>query len=79
MAVSRATRRQFGSLGVVVAALVAAALVSSPSAVLDSIAGLSARPWRFVAVLAVLYVARPFLLWPVSALSVTVGFVLGTT
>lgn len=79
MAVSRATRRQFGGLGVVVAALTCAALVLSPRAVLDSVAGLSAHPWRFLAVLTVLYLARPFLLWPVSALSLTVGFVLGAT
>ncbi|MFC7139560.1 TVP38/TMEM64 family protein [Halosimplex aquaticum] len=79
MAVSRATRRQFGSLGAVGAALAAAAVVFSPSAVLDSIAGLSAHPWRFVATLAVLYLVRPFLLWPVSALSLTVGYVLGAT
>ncbi|WP_436927437.1 TVP38/TMEM64 family protein [Halosimplex amylolyticum] len=79
MAVSRATRRQFGSLGAAGAALAAAALVFSPGAVLDSIAGLSAHPWRFLAVLAVLYLARPFLLWPVSALSLTVGYVLGAT
>ncbi|WP_415380991.1 TVP38/TMEM64 family protein [Halosimplex sp. TS25] len=79
MAVSRATRRQFGSLGAVGAALAAAALAFSPRVVLDSIAGLSAHPWRFLAVLVVLYLARPFLLWPVSALSLTVGYVLGAT
>ncbi|WP_123538843.1 TVP38/TMEM64 family protein [Halosimplex salinum] len=79
MAVSRATRRQFGGIGVLGAVLAVAALLFSPGAVLDSVASLSAHPWRFVAVLAVLYLARPFLLWPVSALSLTVGFVLGAT
>ena len=79
MAVSRATRRQFGGLGAVAAVLASAALVFSPGAVLDAIAGLSTHPWRFLAVLVVLYLVRPFLLWPVSALSLTVGFVLGAT
>lgn len=79
MAVSRATRRQFGGLGALAAALAVGALVFSPRAVLDSVAGLSAHPWRFLGVLVVLYLARPFLLWPVSALSLTVGFVLGAT
>ncbi|WP_459192534.1 TVP38/TMEM64 family protein [Halosimplex sp. J119] len=79
MAVSRATRRQFGSLGAVGAVLAVAALVFSPAAVLRSIAELSAHPWQFLGVLVVLYLARPFLLWPVSALSLTVGYVLGTT
>jgi len=79
MAVSRATRRQFGGLGVAGALLACATLAFSPAAVLDWLAGLSAHPWQFLAVLAVLYVARPFLLWPVSALSLTVGYVLGAT
>jgi uncharacterized membrane protein YdjX (TVP38/TMEM64 family) len=42
-----------------------------------SVTHLSAHPLPFVGLLAVLYVARPFLMWPVSVLSVTVGFVLG--
>jgi len=79
MEVSEATRRQVASLGALAATLAAAALVFSPSAVLDSIAGLSAHPVLFLAVLLVAYVARPFLMWPVSVLSITVGFVLGTT
>ncbi|MFB6139186.1 MAG: TVP38/TMEM64 family protein [Halosimplex sp.] len=79
MAVSRATRRQFAGLGALAAALALVALVFSPERVLRSVAGLSTHPWRFLAVLAVLYLVRPFLLWPVSALSLAVGFVLGAT
>lgn len=77
MTVSQATRRQVASLGVLGALLAVAALLSSPAAVLGSLADLAADPVVFLGLLAVLYVARPFLMWPVSALSVTVGFVLG--
>jgi len=74
---SRATRRQLASLAVLGGALAVAAVVFSPRAVLAWVASLSARPALFLAVLAVCYVARPFLMWPVSALSITVGYVFG--
>ena len=77
MAVSRATRRQIGGLVALAVALAAGAVAFSPAAVLDSLVALSGDPWRFLAVLAVLYVVRPFVLWPVSLLSLTVGFVYG--
>lgn len=75
--VSQATRRQAASLGGLAVLFGGAALAFSPRAVLSSIAGLSARPWLFVAVVSLLFLARPFLMWPVSVLSVTTGFVLG--
>jgi uncharacterized membrane protein YdjX (TVP38/TMEM64 family) len=77
MSVSRATRRQVASLAALGAALGGAALVFSPETILKSLAHLSEHPVLFVGVIAVLYVARPFLMWPISVLSVTVGFVLG--
>jgi len=77
MTVSAATRRQIASLGGLAALVGGAALVFSPGTVLASLAHLSAHPVQFLALLAVLYVVRPFLMWPVSVLSVTVGFVLG--
>ena len=77
MAVSRATRRQVGGLGALAVALAVGAVVFSPAAVLDSLVALSGDPWRFLGVLAVLYLVRPFVLWPVSFLSLTVGFVYG--
>lgn len=77
MSVSQATRRQVASLGGLGAVLAVVALVFSPETVLRSLSHLAKHPLLFVGVLTVLYVARPFLMWPVSALSVTVGFVLG--
>jgi len=77
MTVSRATKRQVASLGALAAVLVGVSLVFSPGAVLEWVAGLSARPFVFLGVLSVLYLARPFLMWPISALSITVGYVLG--
>jgi len=77
MTVSRATRRQVASFGVLAAALGAVALAVSPGAVLASLAHLADHPLLVLGILSVLYVARPFLMWPVSVLSVTVGFTLG--
>lgn len=77
MRLSRATRRQLASLGALAAVVAGAALLFSPEAVLGSVERLAANPVALLAVLAVLYVARPFLMWPISVLSVTVGFVLG--
>jgi uncharacterized membrane protein YdjX (TVP38/TMEM64 family) len=77
MTVSRGTRRQVASLGALAALVGAAALVFSPETVLASLAHLAEHPLQFLALLSVLYVARPFLMWPISVLSVTVGFVLG--
>lgn len=77
MDVSRATRRQLASLGGLALVLGAVALVFSPDRALDSLAGLSSRPLLFLGILLVLYLARPFLMWPVSVLSITVGFVIG--
>ncbi|PSQ05767.1 hypothetical protein BRC92_01630 [Halobacteriales archaeon QS_4_69_31] len=79
MRASEATRRQVASLAVLALCLGTAALVFSPSAVVDSLTHLSDHPLVLLAVLTVLYLARPFLMWPVSVLSVTVGFVLGVT
>jgi uncharacterized membrane protein YdjX (TVP38/TMEM64 family) len=45
--------------------------------VVGSLTGLSERPLVLSGVLAVLYAVRPFLMWPISVLSITVGFVLG--
>ena len=77
MNVSRATRRQVASLGALAALFVGVSLVFSPGAVLEAVSELSTRPALFLGVLLVLYLARPFLMWPVSALSITVGYVLG--
>jgi uncharacterized membrane protein YdjX (TVP38/TMEM64 family) len=79
MNVSRATKRQLASLLALGLVLGGAAVVFSPAAVLGSISTLAERPAAFLAVIAVLYLARPFLMWPVSVLSITVGYALGAT
>jgi uncharacterized membrane protein YdjX (TVP38/TMEM64 family) len=77
MAVSRATRRQIASLAALAVIVGGAALVFSPSTAAESLAHMGDHLALFLGVLAALYLARPFLMWPVSVLSVTVGFVLG--
>ena len=73
----RATRRQlFGSV-LAGSAILAVAVVLSPTAVLGHAERLSARPALFLAVLGGLYFLRPFVLWPISAISILVGYVYG--
>lgn len=70
-------RRQVlaGSLLAVLGAV--GVLVLSPERVLRSVAGLGERPLLFAGCLLVAYGLRPLVLWPISALSILVGFVLG--
>lgn len=75
----RTTRRQLlGGLTLAALALVGL-LVFSPERVLTRLAGLGERPLLFAVGLIVLYSLRPLVLWPISALSILVGFVLGPT
>lgn len=74
---SRATRRQVASLAALGVVVAVGLVVFSPAALARWLAGLSARPLLFVGVLAVLYVVRPFLLWPIFLLSMVVGYVFG--
>jgi uncharacterized membrane protein YdjX (TVP38/TMEM64 family) len=73
----RATRRQLFGLVVGGGAVLAAAVALSPETFLRWAASLSARPLLFGAVLVGVYLCRPFVLWPISAVSVVVGYVLG--
>ena len=68
----RPTRR--GALTAVVAvALVGAGLLVSPATLLGRLGGVLTSPW-FPLVLVGLYLIRPALAWPITALSVLVGF-----
>ncbi|WP_299237524.1 TVP38/TMEM64 family protein [Natronomonas sp.] len=71
------TARQLFGVAVVAAIAAAAALSSSPTAVLASVEALTARPLALSAVLLGLYVVRPLLAWPISALSVLLGYLFG--
>lgn len=53
--------------------------VVTPERALSSIAALSGRPLVFGLLLVVLYGGRSLVLWPISALSLLVGFVYGPT
>jgi len=68
------TRR--GVLTATLLALVALALVFRPRTVLSTVRALLDSPY-FPLVLVGLYVARPFLAWPITALSALVGFQYG--
>lgn len=64
-------KRVIGAL--VVAALLVAGFVFSPATVIDRARAVLYSPW-FPAVLLVLYLVRPLVAWPITALSVLVGF-----
>lgn len=65
-----------GGLALGLAALVGSVLVS-PGRILVELAALDDWPVAFAVVLAVAYAVRPLVLWPISALSLLVGFVYG--
>lgn len=68
----RPTRRGL-LVAAVVSVLVVAGLVISPATLLERLHGVLFSPW-FPAVLVGLYLIRPVLAWPISALSVLVGY-----
>jgi len=73
----RATRRQLaGSAGLVAVAAVAATLFS-PQQLVSTLEGLGSRPMLFAVVLVGVYLIRPFLLWPVSAIALVLGYLYG--
>jgi uncharacterized membrane protein YdjX (TVP38/TMEM64 family) len=75
--VRRASLRQAAGVGVVLVVAVAAALTTSPEAVSARVEELTHRPLLFAGVLLALYLVRPLLAWPISALSILLGYVLG--
>jgi len=75
--VHRATARQLLGIGVLGSVAVAAALSASPGRILGEIDALGGRPALLAAALPLLYLARPLLAWPISALSVLLGYLFG--
>ncbi len=73
----RATARQLLGIGVVAAVAAGVALSTSPQAVLQKVGLLAGRPVLLAAALAALYLVRPLLAWPISALSILVGYLFG--
>jgi uncharacterized membrane protein YdjX (TVP38/TMEM64 family) len=73
----RATRRQLVGLALLGAVAAGAALVATPAGLVDALDGLAAHPLRFALALAAVYLVRPFLLWPATAVAVVVGYLYG--
>lgn len=72
-----ATRRQVLGSALAGGVVLATALTLSPATLLARVEMLSSDPLLFGGVLTLVYLGRPFLLWPISAVSVLVGYVLG--
>jgi uncharacterized membrane protein YdjX (TVP38/TMEM64 family) len=62
---------------VLVGFIVVASALSSPGEVLRAIEDLLADPFRFALALVVLYLLRPLVAWPLSLVSVLVGYAYG--
>jgi uncharacterized membrane protein YdjX (TVP38/TMEM64 family) len=75
--VKRASLRQLAGIAVVLAVAGVAALTASPEALFARAERLAERPVLFAAVLLCVYLVRPLLAWPISALSILLGYVLG--
>lgn len=73
----RATGRQLVGAATLVAVAVLAAVVLSPEQVVGELEHLATHPLRFGAALALVYLARPFLFWPVSSIAVVLGYLYG--
>ena len=73
----RATVRQLLGIGVLGSVAAAAALSVSPEAILGEMDALAGRPVLLAVVLLVLYLTRPLLAWPISALSILLGYLFG--
>jgi uncharacterized membrane protein YdjX (TVP38/TMEM64 family) len=69
-----ATRRQLAGTAGLVAVAAVAAVLFSPQQVVGRLEGLAARPALFAVALVAVYLVRPFLLWPVSAIALVLGY-----
>jgi uncharacterized membrane protein YdjX (TVP38/TMEM64 family) len=73
----RATRRQLLGAGCLVAVAAVAAWLVSPGRLLSALQGLATRPLPFGLALCVVFLVRPFLLWPVSGIALGLGYLYG--
>lgn len=73
----RATVRQLAGIAIVAVIATSAAYLSSPRAAFEFVERLAARPGLLAVALVGLYLVRPLLAWPISALSVLLGYLLG--
>lgn len=74
---NRATRRQLTGVAALVGLAAVAALVLSPARIIGELEHLATHPLQFALALTLVYLARPFLFWPVSAIAVVLGYLYG--
>ncbi|MFP4626502.1 MAG: TVP38/TMEM64 family protein [Natronomonas sp.] len=72
-----ATVRQLAGLSTVAIVAIVAFVVASPETVFSHADGLATRPVLAIIVLFGLYLVRPLLAWPISALSILLGYLYG--
>lgn len=72
-----ATRRQLLGMVCLGGLAAGAAAVFSPADVVSQLEHLATHPLQFVVALTVVYLFRPFLLWPVSSVAIVLGYVYG--
>lgn len=72
-----ATVRQLVGVGVLATVAAVAALSTSPTALFAHAEALAAQPALLAVALLALYLVRPLLAWPISALSVLLGYLFG--
>jgi uncharacterized membrane protein YdjX (TVP38/TMEM64 family) len=75
--VHRATVRQLFGVGVLATIAAVAALSTSPDAILGTFDVLADRPVLLAVALVFTYLLRPLLAWPISALSILLGYLFG--
>jgi uncharacterized membrane protein YdjX (TVP38/TMEM64 family) len=73
----QSTRRQALGLAVLAGIALVAAVAFSPARFLRELEHLAAHPVLFVVALTAVYLLRPLVVWPISAVSVLVGYVYG--
>ncbi|WP_254823041.1 TVP38/TMEM64 family protein [Haloglomus halophilum] len=73
----RATRRQLFGAALFGGVVLAAALLASPDRAVTQLHALAARPLLFAPALLAAYLLRPLVAWPISALSILLGFLYG--
>ncbi len=73
----RATVRQLAGIGVFVAIAATAAAVLTPKTLLSHVEVLLSRPVLLAVAVVSLYLVRPLLAWPISALSILLGYLFG--
>jgi uncharacterized membrane protein YdjX (TVP38/TMEM64 family) len=77
--VNRATRRQLFGGALLAGVILAATLFTSPEWAVSRLRDLAARPVLFAPALLLVYLGRPLVAWPISALSILLGFLYGPT